>query len=90
MTRATLSEMADLCEIEAIQHRAWAKAREESNKNPRAPRKWTQAEIDETARKCVIFAQMCETLRLFAKHQDAVRAAIKAEMDKAKPEAMEL
>lgn len=55
MSVPTRTEMIDALRLEAMQNRRWADTRVESNKNPRSPRKWTDADISPLRRRADVF-----------------------------------
>ena len=67
MTAITRSEVVETLRLISVEYKAWAKQREESNKNPRAPRKWTAEEIATTRRQADVLAAAAAEIERGAK-----------------------
>lgn len=74
----SISQFANEARLQAIQYRAWASAKRESNQNPRAPYRWPDHDIEEKDRRAAMFDEMAVALDFIAKHEDEFRAFIAA------------
>lgn len=74
----TFSTWAETCRLEAANYRGLGHSRSESNRNPRAPRKWGAWEIQDAFNRAVEFDRMAETFALLAGREDEIRALIRA------------